>query len=361
MRLRRHFRVVVAIAITLSIFCIRTAIAGPTAQPERLRDIDALIGMVHRLAAPTPPQDIDIGSIAIVRSFAIVEWFAQETRRSIPRNSRNDGGTFVARKSAHKWLLVRRLPDSYGAATLTRLVPGLPPATADALIYSDRIGSSLQGCNRDGTCSSTAQEIAFAVIRNGMNRSGFGVAPVVAPIVRDGSVALAEFSVGEGGGEALLQQKQSRWHVVAMGGGSMNSVGFLASGFRLPLAVARTLVTSMKKDDVATYSGLCTPKGRCDDRARSASLAFTSRFATASSARRKAIVRAVAIAGKNALLYYGDGKLAGQALLRLRNNRWQLRAMGAVSLADSGLLVRTFGISPANAARLAYKMNDLVP
>jgi len=34
--------------------------------------------------------------------------------------------------------------------------------------------------------------------------------------------------------------------------------------------------------------------------------------------------------------------------------------MGPVSLADSGLLLRTFGISPTNAAQLAYKMNDMV-
>ena len=357
--MRPRARVVAAVALLACIVGMRTATADPSARQTRLQDIDALIGMVHRLAAPTPSRDIDIGNIAIVRSFAIVEWFAQETRRWVPPTSGDDGDTFVARKGARQWRLVRRLPLSYSAATLTRLVPGLPLATADALIYSDRIGSSLQGCNRDGKCSSTAQEIAFAVIRNGMNRSGFGVAPVVAPIVRDGSVALAEFSVGEGGGEALLQHKQSRWHVVAMGGGSMNSVGFLTSGFRLPLAVARTLVTSMKKDDVATYSGLCAPKRRCDDRARSAAFAFTNRFAPSRGARTT-VVRSIVIAGRNALLSFREGRSSGEALLRLHGARWELRAMGPASLADSGLLVRTFGVSPEDAARLGYKMNALM-
>jgi len=140
----------------------------------------------------------------------------------------------------------------------------------------------------------------------------------------------------------------------------MNSVGFLTSGFHLSRAVAHRLVASMKRDEAATRSGLCVPKRRCIDRARSATLAFSSRFANINSAHGKSAVRAIAIAGKNALLYFSDGRSSGEALLQLRHHTWELRAMGPVSLADSGLLLRTFGISPTNAAQLAYKMNDMV-
>ena len=116
----------------------------------------------------------------------------------------------------------------------------------------------------------------------------------------------------------------------------------------------------MKKNEAETYSGLCTPQRRCVDRARSATLAFSNRFAAAVGTPTKAVVRSVAISGSNALLYYSDGKTGGEALLQLRDNRWRLLAMGPASLADAELLAITFGISPANAAHLAYKMTDML-
>ena len=360
MRRRVRHGLAVALAIAFCLLGIRTALAAHPRQPERLRDIDALIQIVHRLAPRIHPQNIDVESIDIVKSFAIVEWFAQPTRQSIAHNSQNEGGTFLARKSVHEWILVRQLPLSYTAATLTRTAPGLSPAIARALIHGYRIGASLQGCNRDGKCRSTSQEIAFAVEHESMAQDRFMFAPVVAPIARDGNFALADYTVGESGGEAMLQRKNDRWKVLGMGGGSMNSIRWLSSGFRLSLAVARTLVTSMKKNEAATFSDLCVPKRQCLNRARSATSAFLTRFAKAGGAPPNAAVREVAIAGTNALLYYNNGETGGEALLQLRNNRWEIRAMGPVSLADSDLLVKSLGMSPTDAARLAYRMTDLV-
>ena len=357
--MRHHLRhgVAVATAIVLCLVDVRSATAGPSHQSARLRDVDALIRIVHHLASRIPPQNIDVDTIAIVKPFAIVEWYVQSTRQSIANDS---GGTFVARERGDRWAYFRHLPTSYSAATLRRLVPGLAPTNARTLIDADRIGLSLRGCNPDGRCRSTTQTIAYTVVHDAMYHRGFGFAPVVAPIVRDGNLALADYTAGESGGEAMLRYDGSHWKILAMGGGSMNSVGWLSASFRISTSVARRLVTAMKKREAATYSGHCVPKRRCLERERSATTAFLDRFARAAGAPPKAAVRAVAIAGTNALLYYGNGKTGGEALLQLRHDRWELRAMGPLSLADSELLVRTFGISPENAARLGYKITGIV-
>ncbi len=361
--MRRHIRhgIAVAAAIALCLVDGRSATAAPSNQSARLHDIDALIRIVHHLASRFPSQTIDIDTIAIVKPFAIVEWYTPSTRQSIENHWASGGGPFVARVRDGRWAFYRRLPIGYSADTLTHLVPGLAPTSARTLIDAARIGLSLRGCNPDGRCRSTTQTIAYTVVHDAMYHRGFGFAPVVAPIVRDGNLALADYTAGESGGEAMLRYDGSHWKILAMGGGSMNSVGWLSESFRLPTSVARRLVNAMKQREAATYSDLCVPKRRCLERERSATTAFLNRFAKAGGAPPKAAVRAVAMAGTNALLYYGNGKTGGEALLQLRHDRWKLRAMGTtLSLADSELLVRTFGISPENAARLAYKINGIV-
>ncbi len=351
-----HYRIGVLVTLAFGLSGMHGVIAGSPAQPPSSRDVDALIRIVHRIAESTPVRNLDIETIAVVKPFAVVEWYAQPTRQWIAAK----GGAFVAREHGDRWEFAARLPSSYSAATLTHLISGLTPANARVLIDAGRIGLILQGCSRAGACRSVTQEIAFAVVHDALYLRSLTIAPVVTPVVRNWNIALADYTAGESGGEAMLQRTNARWKILAMGGGSLNSVRLLSASFRISISAARALVSAMKKNEAETYSGLCAPQRRCVDRARSATLAFSSRFANAAGTRTKAVVRSIAISGSNALLYYSDGKTGGEALLQLRDNRWRLLAMGPASLAGAELLAITFGISPTNAARLAYKMTDML-
>lgn len=89
--------------------------------------------------------------------------------------------------------------------------------------------------------TSTQDQIA-AVVRQHLTRNGGTAQPNVRRVRVAGDFALATWTRGEAGGQALLRRDQSGWRVLQSGGGAMD-VGTLR-GLGVPTdAIAQQLLT----------------------------------------------------------------------------------------------------------------------
>ena len=77
----------------------------------------------------------------------------------------------------------------------------------------------------------------------------FVITPTVAPIAIAGNYALVDWIAGEGGGEALLRLKNGSWHVLGMGGGSIDDPRYLESQYGVPSKIADELIARMSKSE----------------------------------------------------------------------------------------------------------------
>ncbi len=91
--------------------------------------------------------------------------------------------------------------------------------------------------------------VAETVIRYARTVQQFVITPTVAPIAIAGNYALVDWIAGEGGGEALLRLKNGSWHVLGMGGGSIDDPRYLESQYGVPSKIADELIARMSKSE----------------------------------------------------------------------------------------------------------------
>ena len=330
--------------------------SGPRAASLRIRiptlgDTIALESLVRNAAKPIAARHVVLQSIAIVGNRAIVDWYARRIHGAI-----EGGGSIVARERARIWSLIGTSDNYPSLSTLKRIDPRLSPTQARAILTRYRFGVTPAGCNAITTCSTARDRITTAVLLDALNKRSFVIAPVVWPIATAGRFALADWTEGEGGGETLLESERGRWRILAMGGGSIASTSALESE-GVSAKTARTLVRQIVAGERAPERP-CSPTFRCIKREREVRIAFSRYVKSQRRSKSQPIFHTISIAGTFAVADYSIGASRDQALLRLRKGSWRILADGPEWIADSGLLIRSFGVPPADAIRLERQIID---
>ena len=326
----------------------------PASVPIRiptLGDTVALESLVRNAAKPIAARYVVLQDIAIVGNRAIVDWYARQIHGAI-----EGGGSIVARERAGVWSLIGKSDNYPDLKTLKRIDPRLSRFRARAILKRYRLGVTLAGCNQNTTCSTTRERITAVVVRDALDEQDFVIAPVVWPIAIAGGFALVDWTEGEGGGEALLRSERGQWRILTMGGGSMASTSALEPE-GMSAKTARRLVQQVIAGEKAPDLP-CAPTLRCAKREREVRIAFSRYVRSQRRLRSRTIYHTISIAGTFAVADYSIGASRGQALLRLGNGSWRILADGREWIADSGLLVRSFGVPPADAVRLERQIID---
>ena len=337
---------------------LAASIGGPGSRPASLRiriptlgDTIALESFVRNAAKPIAARHVVLQSIAIVGNRAIVDWYARRMHGAI-----EGGGSIVAREHAGIWSFLGKSDNYLDLRSLQRIDPRLSRSRARAMLARYRIGVMLIRCNSNTPCSTMRESITKAVVLNALNNQGFGIAPIVWPIATAGRFALVDWTEGEGGGEALLRSDLGRWRILTMGGGSMASTSALEPE-GMSAKTARSLVHQIIAGESAPDLP-CSPTFRCIKREREVRIAFSRYVRSQRQSNFHPIYHNISIADTYAVVDYSIGASRGQALLRLREGSWRILADGPEWIADSGLLVRSFGVPPADAMRLERQIID---
>lgn len=326
----------------------------PASVPVRiptLGDTIALESLVRNAAKPIAARHVVLQSIAIVGNRAIVDWYARRMHGAI-----EGGGSIVAREHAGIWSLLGKSDNYPDLNALKRIDPRLSRSRARAILARYRLGVTLAGCNANTTCRTTRERITAVVVLDALNKREFAIAPVIWPIATAGRFALVDWTEGEGGGEALLRSERGQWRILTMGGGSMASTSALEPE-GMSAKTARRLVQHVIAGESAPDLP-CAPTLRCTKREREVRIAFSRYVTSKRRSRSHPIYHDISIAEAFAVADYSIGASRGQALLRLRNGSWRILANGPEWIADSGLLVRSFGVPPADAMRLERQIID---
>lgn len=98
---------------------------------------------------------------------------------------------------------------------------GVSAAPRAALVAAMCIGLVMTIVSRDAAASTS---IPNAIAAYAADTLGFTMTPVVGKTVTSGAFALAGWTAGESGGEALLQDRKGNWVVTVMVGGSIADV-----------------------------------------------------------------------------------------------------------------------------------------